>query len=139
MPSCLVTSDTKVSSLHRCMTFPGCLAISPPEHNEWWMADINMGTNWMLTVKRTKDSVEYILWDSTNNGYLEHSQVYLTSSSVPKNLPFRYFMWWSACVMIEYFKLWWVKMHLAWLYISIKIDRYKRQLTKSILPSRFQS
>lgn len=147
-----VSSDTQreIVSFKPCIIPIVAFSQNAPAFNEWWATDVNLGgSTWMLSARYTKDTVEYILWNSRNSGYINSSCIALTSVNIIGVIPMSYFVWWSFCVVWEYLKLWWANVQIWFLlrkmYITSRVRPYRSRIVKyyarvrKMLPGRAET
>jgi len=132
-----VSSDTQreIVSFNPCTTPITAFAQKAPEFKEWWATDVNLGgSTWMLSARYTKESVEYVIWDSRNTGYINSSSIVLTSANILGRVPMSYFVWWSLYVVWEYLKVWWMNVRLWFLlrkmYLTSRARPYRSRIVK---------
>ena len=132
-----ISSDTQreIVSFNPCTTPITAFTQKAPEFKEWWATDVNLGgSTWMLSARYTKESVEYVIWDSRTTGYINSSSIVLTSANILGRVPMSYFIWWSLCVVWEYLKVWWMNVRLWFLlrkmYLTSRVRPYRSRIAK---------
>ena len=103
MITCQVSNESNACVAFYTFYTPfGIATIPTPQFEKWWSIDVNFGDGqWMFSIRKTKRSTDYMIWNSRHTGYINTSGIILNSSDVPKRLPLIYFAAWSISTMYK--------------------------------------
>lgn len=110
MYTCQVLTDrTQCYDFVKCKTLFGALLIKPPPHTTWWGWDLCLGSNhYMLSMRHTvNERPEYMIWKSFNNTSLSTSQIIMTTSDIPYDIPLKFIFVWTVAFMSDLFAAKW--------------------------------